>query len=73
MHEKRVPKICKSPAASSLNVDDFQSFLYVYKIGLGKNGVVFSNRIHTFFSDIEIIISNHFRSFSIISVYKEGL
>ena len=35
--------------------------------------MVFSDRIHTFFSNIKITISNHFRLFSIIFVSKIGL
>ena len=38
-----------------------------------KKGVVFSNRIHTFFSNIKITISNHSKSFSIVFVSKIGL
>ena len=52
-------------------LNHFQSFLYQKKPW--KKGVVFSNRIHTFFSNIKIKISNHFKSFSIVFVSKIGL
>ena len=65
------PFLLTSKSQFQTILNHFQSFFIQNKPR--KKGVVFSNRIHTFFSNIKITISNHSKSFSIVFVSKIGI